>query len=224
MKTRRGAAAKGLVIAAIAVGVLAAGAYGVMKVRHNQEIAALAKRRPELDEEMAQCRKHLEALSALFARYRKENKGNDPATFDNLVPKYLPANRMEIMACPTTRRRIAERKGDEIGTLKVDGKDYWVTYNFAVFLPTYPRSVKSRGDEAPVALCLAHSLEVVEGAGCVRKVDGADTIVAPPAGEQAQIRDAVGDPVVLALRRGGKVDAVNRFPFVESGRDQLGEY
>jgi hypothetical protein len=220
MTRHRGAVSKGLVAVVVVVLVAGIAYWGYGQVRHAQAISALAQVKPQHDRELAQCKSNLQFLASAYSRFRAEHRGQDPSNFADLIPRYIPAEKMNLLICPTVQRRIQERRSVEIGNYKVNGTNYPVSYEFLVFANNFDPMRKKRGDQAPVIVCESHADEILRGAGCIQKEGSegtVETVVVPPEGEQARIREAIGDPVELVVRRNGKLDEVNRFPLVDKG-------
>lgn len=222
MNRHHGAVSKGLIAVVVVVLVAGVAYWGYGQVRHSQAISALAQEKPQHDRELAQCKANLQFLGSAFSRFRADHHGHDPAGFADLIPRYIPVDKMNLLMCPTIQRRIQEKKfqGVEVGTYKVNGKDYSDSYQFVAFTGNFGQVLKKRGDQSPVIVCEAHADEILRGAGCLRKEGMESTveaIVVPSAGEQARIREAIGDPVELVVRQNGKIEEVNRFPLAEKG-------
>src|SRR5205823_5819834 len=71
-----------------------------------------------------------------------------------LVPKYIPDP--DALTCPTAKRWLAKGAGMQSGSIKVNKKDYPVTYRFLVFTASYQIQQRKYGNRTVLIDCDAH--------------------------------------------------------------------
>src|SRR2546425_2865892 len=106
MKRQHGAVSKGLVAVVVVILVAGVAYWGYGQARQARAISALAESKPQHDRELARCKANLEFLSSAYRRYMADHQGHDPTTYADLIPRYIPADKMNLLMCPTIQRHI----------------------------------------------------------------------------------------------------------------------
>lgn len=180
----------------LGVMVVAACAGAGLWLRHDRALAAASKNQVRLLEpEIDECQQRLRAFHTAWSRYRRDHKGQEPPSFEAMIPRYI--HDPHVLVCPTAERW--QRQGHAVphGSIKIGGKEYPVTYGFLWLAAGYPRLLKREGERAPLAVCRVH-----------RSVFYAAVYRSPPpmggsgeGGEQS-VPAAAG---VLVIRRDGEI-------------------
>jgi hypothetical protein len=177
-----------------------AGVGGVFWYRQVDERSKAARREATIQkQEQDECRKRLASFHQAWTTYRAQHKGVEPPTPESLFPKYVRSG--DLLACPTALRLRKEGKVVDQGSLKLEGKDYPMTYGFLWLSATYGRALALDGEKAPLVRCDVHR-------------DGMYMAVyhkRPPLGAFSDghaLASEVTKAPVLAVRRSGEVVAL----------------
>lgn len=180
----------------VVAGIAAAGIFGWRSITEAGEGAKEAEaQKPEIEA----CKTNLAAFNTAWNAFRKDHKGQDPASINDIVPKYISDKK--LLVCPTAQRWLDKKSAMQFGTVKVNGQDWRETYGFRVFTASYPRDLKKHGDKSIIIACDAHQ-EAAYRAVYHRP---------PPVGafeesQRAQLAGPVKDTKLVVLRRNGSVE------------------
>ncbi len=130
------------------------GVGGYFLAQKNKAQAAVQQEVALQQSEKQECEKRLTLFYGAWKKYKADHKGQDPATVDLLVPKYI--SDVNLLVCPTAKRWISNHKAIDRGTFKVNNKDVDATYEFLWLGANKDLNLKKYGDKAPLIACSAH--------------------------------------------------------------------